>query len=586
MARQEGTIMRVITASLLALVVLFSSAAMLVAWRGGVVADETSADFNGTWKLVLLAFGEDEFAILDIAQNRGKARAFVTSTRARFLGQSENVAVESLAIRNDTISFELKGPAGVNRFEGKLARQEGKAGKVLGSFTFQGELHPARLEKTASRQVGDLQRSELVPSFLAARGVEDPKSKLKKLQEGLHKYAGNPTNYLYYTEILATAEAAGLSADEVSELIKSWRADAEPYGPAWIGEVRLKALRALGLAKPYAEISLQLAQETDKELDPTANVERRAAIAGLLAYAANLAGKTDIAKEAQARAATLESQIDKEYEKKVPPFHPEAYAGRKDPQADSVVLVELFTGAQCPPCVAVDVAFGALLQTYKPTEMIGLQHHLHIPRPDPLANKDTQARQEYFGEEVGGTPTIFFSGQPDAEGGGSMGDAEAKYKQFREVIDRQLEGKKEADINLSASQSGDEITIHAQATLVNQKEPARSRPKLRLVLTEKAIRYVGTNKLRFHHQVVRDFPGGVEGKDLSSGQGQLDVKLNLSNLKRDIESYLSDYAKLRPFPTPLPEIALENLSVVAFVQDDANKHVLHAASVPVRKITR
>ncbi len=164
-----------------------------------------------------------------------------------------------------------------------------------------------------------------------------------------------------------------------------------------------------------------------------------------------------------------------------------------------------------------------------------------------------------------------------------MADSEAKYKQFREVIERQLESKKGGEIKLSASQSGDEITIHAQATLVNKAEPAQSRPRLRLALTEKAIRYVGTNKLRFHHQVVRSFPGGLEGKDLSSGQGQLDVKLSLLALKRDIETYLSDFAKQHPFPTPLPEVALENLSVVAFVQDDANKHVLHAVSVPVEK---
>ena len=118
---------------------------------------------------------------------------------------------------------------------------------------------------------------------------------------------------------------------------------------------------------------------------------------------------------------------------------------------------------------------------------------------------------------------------------------------------------------------------------MNKAKPAQSRPRLRLALTEKAIRYVGTNKLRLHHQVVRDFPGGLEGKDLSSGQGQLDVKLSLSGLRREIESYLSDYAKQRPFPTPLPEIGLENLSVVAFVQDDASKHVLHAVSVPVEK---
>ena len=111
---------------------------------------------------------------------------------------------------------------------------------------------------------------------------------------------------------------------------------------------------------------------------------------------------------------------------------------------------------------------------------------------------------------------------------------------------------------------------------------SKSKPRLRLVLTEEKVRYVGSNKLRYHHHVVRDFPGGIEGKDLSAGSGQLTVKLNLADLRRDIEEYLSDYTKMRPFPTALPEIALKDLSVVAFVQDDADKTILHAVSVPVK----
>jgi hypothetical protein len=293
-----------------------------------------------------------------------------------------------------------------------------------------------------------------------------------------------------------------------------------------------------------------------------------------------------VARDAAARSAKLEGKIDEEYHKRVPPFQPDVFAGRKGPQADGVVLVELFTGAQCLPCVGVDVAFDALLKTYKPTEVIGLQHHLHIPLPDPLANKDTQARQEYFGDEVRGTPSIFFNGHADAEGGGTMADSEPRYRQFREIIERQLEGKKGADIKLSADQLGDEIEIHAQATVTRKATSPRSMPRLRLVLTEEAVRYVGINKLRFHHQVVRDFPGGHEGKELPSGQGQLNVKISLTDLKSDIENYLRDSSKVRPFPTSLPEIALENLSVVAFVQDDTDKHVLHAVSAPVKKGAR
>jgi hypothetical protein len=260
--------------------------------------------------------------------------------------------------------------------------------------------------------------------------------------------------------------------------------------------------------------------------------------------------------------------------------------------------MELFTGAQCPPCVAADVAFDALLESYKPAEMIGLQYHLHIPGPDPLTNKDTQARQQYYGSEVGGTPSTFFNGHSQAGGGGPMQASEQKYAEYRQIIDRQLGSAREANIELSASRSGDEIDITAQATVKkkasgdgaaatkdggdNQKTGGKFQPRLRLVLTEAAVRYVGGNKLRYHHHVVRDFPGGTEGKDLSSGSGELKVKVNLAELRQNLEDYLGGYTKMRPFPNPLPEIAFKDLSVVAFVQDDADKNVLHAVSVPVK----
>ena len=58
-------------------------------------------------------------------------------------------------------------------------------------------------------------------------------------------------------------------------------------------------------------------------------------------------------------------------------------------QDKRVVVVELFTGAECPPCVSADVAFDALLETYKPNEVVLLEYHLHIPGPDPLTNADS-----------------------------------------------------------------------------------------------------------------------------------------------------------------------------------------------------
>src|SRR5207253_3318789 len=101
----------------------------------------------------------------------------------------------------------------------------------------------------------------------------------------------------------------------------------------------------------------------------------------------------------EARAVRLEPAADQEYLKKMPPFKTEAFKGRKA-KGDRRVLVELFTGAQCPPCVAADVAFDALAKTYKPNDVILLEYHLHIPRPDALTNADTEERQGFYEKEI------------------------------------------------------------------------------------------------------------------------------------------------------------------------------------------
>jgi hypothetical protein len=259
--------------------------------------------------------------------------------------------------------------------------------------------------------------------------------------------------------------------------------------------------------------------------------------------------------------------------------------------------MELFTGAQCPPCVAADVAFDALLKTYKPSELVTLQYHLHIPGPDPLTNGDSETRQRYYGDSFHGTPSTYFNGDSKASGGGGMGNAKDKYDEYRKVIDAALKGKRRATIDLKVNREGDEIKILAMAQATSTAKEAKSKDqcapeaddeapdasklRLRLALVEEEIRYVGSNKLRFHHHVVRGMPGGAKGQALSEGQGKVDLTLTLDDVRKGLEDYLAP-RKAR-FPNPLPPIALEHLSVVAFVQDDDSKEVLHAVMVPVDK---
>ncbi len=295
-----------------------------------------------------------------------------------FLGPTE---VTSLEQKDGTIHLVAKTGDEENPFVGKPA--EGKPDQILGAFRFRGDVYPARLEKTDAKEVGQPKPGELPRKLIALRQV-DAKERVQKLQDMIHENAGDPNNYLPYTMLLQTASEADLAADKVSEIVKTWIDQAESHGPMWVNAVRAKALKALAGKKTYAPISLDLAKAADKNLSESASTEQKAEIVGLLATAAEQAGDDLLASQARERSEKLEAVLDEEYHEKVPPFEPKPYEGK----ATRVVLMELFTGAQCPPCVAADVGFDALLESYKTSQVIGLQYHLHIPGPDPLDEPD------------------------------------------------------------------------------------------------------------------------------------------------------------------------------------------------------
>jgi hypothetical protein len=167
-----------------------------------------------------------------------------------------------------------------------------------------------------------------------------------------------------------------------------------------------------------------------------------------------------------------------------------------------------------------------------------------------------------------------------------MAGALNKYTQYRGLIDPALDEEKKADIKLSATRAGDEVMITARATLDSGNGPGEAKPKLRLVLIEESVRYPGSNKLRFHHNVVRAFPGGVEGKAIEGAEGTLEVTVPLSELRKGQEAYLEQYPgspRGRAFPNPLPSIDLDDLAVVALVQDDSDHSIWHAVQVPVKR---
>ncbi|MBY0395822.1 MAG: hypothetical protein K2X91_05035, partial [Thermoleophilia bacterium] len=416
----------------------------------------------------------------------------------------------------------------------------------------------AKLLKTDAVKVTPPQRQAppAFNAFMEARKEGDPKARAGKLRDILKesKPPGDPTMAGVYTALLMVAEPGGLDAAAVKPILDEWLAGAAPYGNEYQNTVAAQAVAALAGQKTLAPLTLELAQRLDKGLGADAPAANRAEVVRALAEAARAAGKAEIAAEAEGRLAKLDAELDATYRKTVPPFAPERPAAAKR-ESDRVVLLELFTGAECPPCGAAHVAFDAQNQVYTPGELVALQYHLHIPGPDPLTNPDSEKRAQYY-PDFAGTPTTIFDGKPDAMGGGQMPQAKAKFDEFRDVLERLLATPSRAAIDLKVERDGDAIRIAATATVKDPDEAGAgkiggSKPTLRLVLVEEEVRYPGRNGLRFHHHVVRAMPGGADGKALTNGRGKVEAAVKLAELRQSLETYLSDFSKGgRNFPKP------------------------------------
>jgi hypothetical protein len=535
---------------------------------------------EGNWKLVLSPSADTEFLIIKAQTKDGQPAVELVNFHSG-LGPFELGKIEQ---QGEALTLTFNGRGVENEFKGKLVKDGEAAGQVLGTCRFLGRSYPARLEKTAADKVSTAATAPPgYAAYLAATRERDAKAKMAKLEAAIAEMKG-PAKSLAYQALLASASSAGLTEDQVRKYLSDLLDVARPYGEELVLEYRTAALKSLQGTQPYAALAFELAVQAEKELPKDATLDQQSAVLTALAASAKLAGKNDLYAATAARLEKIEHELDEEYHRTVPPFKPEKFAGRTDPAHDRVVLMELFTGAQCPPCVAADVAFDALHSTYQPTELVTLQYHLHIPGPDPMTNADSEGRAKYYA--ANSTPSTYFNGAADARGGGGMANAEAKYGQYRGIIEKQLEGTKAAKLDLKATRSGDRIVVSGTAQALDPpvaKEGDKPQLRLRLVLTEEIVKYVGGNRLRFHHHVVRGFAGGIEGKELAASQTTVKETIDLAEVRKVLAKYVEDFAQTRgPFANTPPEMGNE-LSVVAFVQNDADKSVLHAVRLPVAR---
>jgi hypothetical protein len=589
--------------SLRPLFILFAVAAALPA----AVADD--ADLSGNWLLRVATRGADvNLCILKVESKDGS----ITATVAAVPPNSLALKVKDFKVSDKMVTFALSNDGS---FFGKI----GEDPKTIpGSFRNDTAFR-ATLTRTDKDSIPALfTRADLPEAFVKAQQFankvallrakafrEKDADKKKELLESLkesQEEADKESAILYRETVekadspyaidaalalIQSAAKSKVTADEAKKLVATMAKVAAPYGPAYVRAVQIEAGEMLakqkGLAGAAADVLGPMTETTPAAESLAAQVRLLSAYKSAL----DNAGRAAEAKKVDGRLVALDAKLDEDYLAKVPPFKPAPFAGRKDKKANRTAVMELFTGAQCPPCVAADVAFDSLVTSYKPAELVLLQYHMHIPGPDPMTNPTTVGRfgfySKLFPSDMRGTPSVLFNGKPQAGGGGGMANAERKAEEYRDIIDSLLEAKTSLKLAGNATRTGDKVQIEVE---LNGAEPDESAEdlRLRLVLVEDIVKYVGGNKLRFHHHVVRAMPGGAEGVAVKEKSMKHSASVDVGSLRTDLSKYLVEFEESgRPFPSAARPLEMGHLKAIALVQNDKTGEILQALQMEVER---
>ena len=312
----------------------------------------------------------------------------------------------------------------------------------------------------------------------------------------------------------------------------------------------------------------------------------------------------------------LEKQLDRRWSELNPAIEPGLRPAT--PPAAHTVLLELFTGASCMPCVGADLAAEALFTSYGAADVALLEWDEHVPRPDALANPASVARAEVLG--VGNTPTFFLDGKRMAVFGGTRNEATAIRTALGRLVDVQgartsgfvlhlaatldHAGYLRIPIRVESAQAeplqtqtaaenapwpGDSIAVAAADREQALQPPA---PVLNYVLVEDHVRYSGENGVRFHRMVVRAIGSPPAwGDPLHPGRHEsFEGGFDLNAVRQADLQYLQRFQKendrFGPVQLLSTEVSLRptELGVVAFVQDTRTHRVLQAAYAPVESV--
>src|ERR1041385_1567514 len=225
-------------------------------------------------------------------------------------------------------------------------------------------------------------------------------------------------------------------------------------------------------------------------------------------------------------------------------------------QSQRLVLCEEFTQASCPPCAAQNPAYNTLLNN-NTTKVVAIKHQTSWPGVDPMNAQnpsDVATRVSYYA--VNGVPTGLFDGVEHA-GVNYLG---APANATQAMIDNEYAVPSPFTIAVNKTISAGNDTVYASVT-ITCSQAVSGTLKAHIAVIERDIYFTsppGTNGETHFEGVLKKMLPSASGTTLATswtvGQTQtINVAWRLTNVYN-----------------------LNELAVVAFVQDDVDKSVKQA----------
>lgn len=243
----------------------------------------------------------------------------------------------------------------------------------------------------------------------------------------------------------------------------------------------------------------------------------------------------------------------------------DAISGNVGVASESVprtTMIEQFTSSTCPPCASLNVTFGPTLTglntNHAGSTVAAIKYHMNWPSPgnDPSFNPDGNTRKTYY--NVSGIPDLFIDGKP-------MQSVAASYIQAQAARDAFV------DLNLSYWTSENTINVTANVTPFWAYTGTH---RLHIGLVENSYDFAAstTSQDEFHY---------VQRKMLPNGQGTVLATFAPGTTQVVNQQYTVAFGNPAQGNYRFWDGGMEDITVVAFIQNVATKEIVQAALAPV-----